>query len=267
MNVNPDGPPLALDQGEVVFDAVNFSYPPGQPLFRGLSFVAPGGRTTALVGPSGGGKSTMIALIERFYDVASGRILIDGQDISRVRLSSLRDQLALVSQETVLFNGTIRQNIRFGAPQASDADIEAAARSAMAHDFIMATPDGYETVIGDGAINLSGGQRQRIAIARAMLRDARILLLDEATSSLDSESEHQVQIALDRLMKGRTTIVIAHRLSTVLGADKIAVLVGGEIVEEGRHAELLAHGRHYARLYHLQFESRRKAAADPAATD
>jgi subfamily B ATP-binding cassette protein MsbA len=260
MNVNPDGPPLTLDRGEVTFEAVDFTYPAGHPLFRDLSFVAPGGRTTALVGPSGGGKSTMIALIERFYDVASGRILVDGQDISRVRLSSLRDQLALVSQETVLFNGTIRDNIRFGAPDASDADIETAARDAMAHDFIAAMPDGYDTAIGDGAVGLSGGQRQRIAIARAMLRDARILLLDEATSSLDSESEHQVQVALDRLMKGRTTIVIAHRLSTVLGADKIAVLVGGKIVEEGRHAELLARGQQYARLYRLQFESRRNAA-------
>ena len=264
MNTNPDGPPLLVTSGEVAFDGVDFTYPAGNPVFRHLDFVARGGRTTALVGPSGGGKSTMIALIERFYDVGAGRILVDGQDIATVKLTSLRDQMALVTQETVLFTDTIRQNIRFGRPDATDAEVEAAARGALAHDFIMATPLGYETVIGDGAAALSGGQRQRIAIARAMLRNAPILLLDEATSALDSESEHQVQVALDRLMHGRTTIVIAHRLSTVLGADNIAVLVGGKIIEEGRHTDLLARGQHYARLYHLQFEPRGKGAAEAA---
>jgi subfamily B ATP-binding cassette protein MsbA len=260
MNVNLDGPPLHASIGEVVFDHVDFSYPGGAEVIRDLSFVAPGGKTTALVGPSGGGKSTMIALIERFFDVDGGRILVDGQDVKAVNLSSLRDHMALVTQETVLFNDTIRQNIRFGRPGATDAEVEAAARSALAHDFIAAALNGYETVIGDGGAGLSGGQRQRIAIARAMLRNAPILLLDEATSALDSESEHQVQVALDRLMQGRTTIVIAHRLSTVLGADKIAVLVGGRIVEEGRHHELMQRNAHYARLYHLQFEPRKGAA-------
>jgi len=264
MNSNPDGPALAVRSGEVAFDAVDFAYPGGVPFFRHLDFVARGGKTTALVGPSGGGKSTMIALIERFYDVSAGRILIDGQDIATVKLTSLRDQMALVTQETVLFTDTIRQNIRFGRPDATDPEVEAAARAALAHDFIMATPLGYDTIIGDGAGALSGGQRQRIAIARAMLRNAPILLLDEATSALDSESEHYVQIALDRLMRGRTTIVIAHRLSTVLGADNIAVLVGGKVIEQGRHADLLAHGQHYARLYHLQFEPRAKDAAEAA---
>ena len=264
MNANPEGPALAVSKGEIVFERVDFSYPGGTEVVRGLDFVAPGGKTTALVGPSGGGKSTLIALIERFFDVAGGRITIDGQDISEVRLPSLRDNMALVTQETVLFNGTIRENIRFGRPDATDGEVEAAARAALAHDFILATPQGYETVIGEGAAGLSGGQRQRLAIARAMLRNAPILLLDEATSALDTESEQQVQVALDRLMRGRTTVVIAHRLSTVLGADKIAVLVGGRIVEEGQHADLLQRNANYARLYHLQFERRATPTAEAA---
>jgi ABC-type multidrug transport system fused ATPase/permease subunit len=172
----------------------------------------------------------------------------------------VRDAVALVSQDTYLFRDTIRENIRFGRPDASDAEIESAARAAMAHDFILATPAGYDTMLGPGGTELSGGQRQRIAIARAMLRDAPIILLDEATSALDTESEHQVQVAFDHLMDGRTTIVIAHRLSTVLHADKICVLVGGKVVEEGRHEELLAAGKQYARLYRLQFEGRRGEA-------
>jgi ABC-type multidrug transport system fused ATPase/permease subunit len=198
----------------------------------------------------------MIALIERFYDVNAGTIRIDGHDIAAVDIASLRDNLALVSQDIYLFRDTIRSNIRFGRPDATDAEIEQAARSAMAHDFIMATPDGYDTLLSDEAAALSGGQRQRIAIARAMLRNAPIILLDEATSALDTESEHQVQLAFDHLMEGRTTIVIAHRLSTVLHADKICVLVDGKLVEQGRHDELLALGKNYARLYRLQFESR-----------
>jgi ABC-type multidrug transport system fused ATPase/permease subunit len=187
-------------------------------------------------------------------------VSIDGQNIAKVKLSTLRDAIALVSQDTYLFRDSIRENIRFGRPNATDAEIEAAARAAMAHDFIMATSNGYETMLGPEGTQLSGGQRQRVAIARAMLRDAPIILLDEATSSLDSESEHQVQIAFDRLMQGRTTIVIAHRLSTVLHADKICVLVGGKIVEQGRHEELLALGKQYARLYRLQFEARTRSA-------
>ncbi len=260
---NEDGPALKVGKGDVVFDHVDFSYRDDgtAALFRGFDFTAAGGQTTALVGPSGGGKSTVISLIEQFFDVDGGRILIDGQNVAEVELSSLHDHMALVSQDTVLFHDTIRENIRFGRPDASDAEVERAAHDAMAHDFIMATEDGYNTRLGDNAMQLSGGQRQRIAIARAMLRDARIVLLDEATSALDTESEHQVQLAFERLRQGRTTIVIAHRLSTVLGADKICVMVDGHIVEQGRHGELLALGKHYARLYHLQFERHLTAGA------
>lgn len=261
MNTNPDGPDLKVAGGRVAFDKVDFAYRPDNPLFKGLDFVADAGQMTALVGPSGGGKSTIIALIERFYDVAGGAILVDGQDISKVRISSLRDQISLVSQDIVLFRDTIRENIRFGRPNATDEEIVAAAKDALAHDFILAMPEGYDTVLGEQGAQLSGGQRQRLAIARAMLRDARIILLDEATSALDSESEHQVQTAFDRLMTGRTTIVIAHRLSTILGADKICVLVNGKIVETGRHSELLAAGGRYAALYHLQFARRDRKSA------
>jgi len=256
MSANEDGPALQVTSGEVKFNGVDFAYRKEAPLFRGFNFTAGGGKTTALVGPSGSGKSTIISLIERFYDVQGGAISIDGQTISAVRLSSLRDQVALVGQDTYLFRASIRENIRFGRLDASDAEVEQAARQAMAHDFILGTAHGYDTELGGQGMQLSGGQRQRLAIARAMLRDAPIVLLDEATSALDSESEHQVQIAFDRLMQGRTTIVIAHRLSTVVHADKIAVLVDGKVVEEGRHDELLAANRQYARFYRLQFEPR-----------
>jgi len=252
MNPNTGGQRLAVTKGEVALDGVNFAYRDEAPLFRNFNFVAEGGKTTALVGPSGGGKSTIISLIERFYDPASGRVTIDGQDIAQVDVSSIRAHVALVTQDTYLFRDTIRENIRFGRPDATDAEVEQAARDAMAHDFILAAEKGYDTILGED-VQLSGGQRQRLAIARAMLRNAQIVLLDEATSALDSESEYQVQIAFDRLMQGRTTIVIAHRLSTVLHADKICVLVNGQIVEEGRHDKLLAKGAHYARLYRLQF--------------
>jgi ATP-binding cassette subfamily B protein len=260
MEMNSGGPRLAVDGGEVRFEKVDFSYRPKEPLFEDFEFVAEGRKMTALVGPSGSGKSTLIALILRFYDPRGGNILVDNQDIAKVDVASLHDQIALVSQEVVLFNDTIRQNIRFGRPDATDAEVEQAARDAMAHDFILAQSNGYDTLIGEQGGNLSGGQRQRIAIARAMLRDARIILLDEATSSLDSESEHQVQLAFDRLMQGRTTIVIAHRLSTVLGADKICVLANGKIVEEGNHSALLAADKLYARLYNLQFRQQAETA-------
>jgi ATP-binding cassette subfamily B protein len=260
MDINRGGPRLEIESGEVRFDKVDFAYRKSSPLFRKLDFLAEGGKMTALVGPSGGGKSSLISLILRFYDPSAGRVLIDGTDIAGVDISSLRAAIAFVSQEIVLFNDTVRENIRFGRPEASDADIERAAKDAMAHDFIEAMPKGYDTPLGEHGSQLSGGQRQRLAIARAMLRDARIILLDEATSSLDSESEHQVQVAFDRLMRGRTTIVIAHRLSTVLGANKICVLVDGKVVEEGRHAELLAAGKQYARLYNLQFRDQAEEA-------
>jgi subfamily B ATP-binding cassette protein MsbA len=264
MDIHRGGPQLEIGSGEVRFDKVDFAYRKPSPLFRKLDFLAEGGKMTALVGPSGGGKSSLISLILRFYDPSAGRVLIDGTDVAGVDIGSLRAAIAFVSQEIVLFNDTVRENIRFGRPDASDADIERAAKDAMAHDFIEAMPKGYDTPLGEHGSQLSGGQRQRLAIARAMLRDARIILLDEATSSLDSESEHQVQVAFDRLMRGRTTIVIAHRLSTVLGAHKICVLVDGKVVEEGRHSELLAAGKQYARLYNLQFRDQAEEAGRDA---
>jgi ATP-binding cassette subfamily B protein len=254
MDPNLDGPELTVTAGDIQFRDVTFGYRAKRPVLKAFDFTAVPGKVTALVGPSGSGKSTIISLIERFYDVQAGGIFIDDHDISKVRLASLRNNVALVSQDTVIFRATVRENIRFGRPSATDAEVEEAARNAMAHDFITNLPDGYDTELEAGGGKLSGGQRQRIAIARAMVRDAPIILLDEATSALDAESEHQVQVAFDRLMAGRTTIVIAHRLSTVLGADRICVVVAGEIVESGKHAELLALGKHYARIYHLQFE-------------
>jgi ATP-binding cassette subfamily B protein len=260
-------PALQIGPGEIVFDRVTFAYRPDTPLFRDLDFTAEAGRTTALVGPSGAGKSTVIGLIERFFEPQGGRVLIDGQDIAGVSVASLRQEIALVSQEVHLFSGTVRENIRYGRADATDAEVEDAARSALAHDFIMALPDGYETPVGEHGAQLSGGQRQRVAIARAMVRNARIVLLDEATSALDSESEHQVQVAFERLRQGRTTVVIAHRLSTVLNADRICVFLAGEIVEQGTHRELLAAGQSYARLYRLQFDPEARRQPEPDAEE
>ncbi|WP_350336095.1 ABC transporter ATP-binding protein [Coralliovum pocilloporae] len=251
----PDARPLSLSQGAVALDNVTFQYGSDSPILNGLSLKAEGGKTTALVGPSGSGKTTIINLILRFYDVGSGRIEIDGQEIASVTTTSLRDSIALVSQDTFLFSGTIRDNLRLGRPDASDTDIEAAARSAFAHDFITALDHGYDTEVGENGAQLSGGQRQRLAIARAILKDAPIVLLDEATSALDSESETKVQAAFDALSENRTVIVVAHRLSTVRNADKIAVLSEGTVVEEGSHTELLARKSHYAALYNLQFDA------------
>jgi ATP-binding cassette subfamily B protein len=248
----PGAGPLAVRRGEVRLEAVDFAYGE-RPVLEKLDLVAMAGEVTALVGPSGAGKSTVFSLIERFYDPDGGRVLIDGQDIRTVTSFSLRGAIALVTQDTFLFDGSIADNILDGRPGASREAVVEAARAANAHEFIEELEGGYDAPVGQGGGNLSGGQRQRVAIARAMLRDAPILLLDEATSALDAASEAKVQEALARLMKGRTTLVIAHRLSTVAGADRIHVMNAGRVVQSGRHGELLARGGLYADLYALQF--------------
>ena len=258
----PDAEPLRIAGGEIRFDNVRFGYQPHAVALDGITLTVPAGGTVALVGPSGAGKSTVLNLIPRFYDVSSGGIAIDGQDVRAVTLSSLRAALALVSQEASLFDDTVRANIAYGRLSASDAEIAAAAAAAGADRFIAELPHGYDTLVGEHGIRLSGGQRQRLAIARAMLKDAPILLLDEATSALDNESERQVQTALRRLMQGRTTLVIAHRLSTIVGADLICVMDRGRIVESGKHAQLLARGGLYARLYETQFAPDELATAE-----
>lgn len=250
--------PLNLSKGKIEFKDVNFHYgpafevegiePEAQPVLTDLSFIAPAGKMTALVGPSGGGKSTIIALLQRFYDVENGQVSIDGQNVSGVTVASLRENIAFVSQQPILFQGTIRENLRYARPKASDAELEAAAQAAQAHEFIVKLPQGYDTPLGENGANLSGGQRQRLSIARAIVRDAPILLLDEATSALDNESEAKVQKALDGLMKGRTTIVIAHRLSTIVNADQIMVIDNGQVVDKGTHKQLMKAGGTYARL-------------------
>jgi subfamily B ATP-binding cassette protein MsbA len=245
--------PLDIAGGEIRFDHVRFGYAPGAVALDDISLTIPAGRTVALVGASGAGKSTILNLIPRFFDVEEGSIAIDGQDIRSVTLASLRAAIAIVSQEVTLFDDTLRANIAYGRFGAPTADIEAAARAAGIEGFIRELRDGYDTQVGERGVRLSGGQRQRIAIARAMLKDAPILLLDEATSALDSESERQVQSALRTLIRGRTTLVIAHRLSTVQGADLICVIDRGRLVESGRHTELLARNGYYARLYAMQF--------------
>jgi subfamily B ATP-binding cassette protein MsbA len=261
----PGAQPLSVGTGEVRFEQVRFGYHPGAVALDEISLTVPGGGTVALVGPSGAGKSTMLNLIPRFYEVDHGAISIDGQDVRAVTLASLRGAIALVAQEVSLFDDTVRANIAYGRFGASGEEIEAAAAAAGADRFIRELPQGYDTLVGEHGVLLSGGQRQRLAIARAMLKDAPILLLDEATSALDSESERQVQAALRSLMRGRTTIVIAHRLSTVIGADLICVLDRGQVVETGRHAQLLARNGLYARLYETQFASERDIAATAAA--
>jgi subfamily B ATP-binding cassette protein MsbA len=257
----PDAAPLRLTHGEVRLDNVSFAYGDGAgAALHDVSLRAPGGKTCALVGASGAGKSTVLGLIPRFFDVDAGAVTIDGQDVRDVTVASLRASLALVSQEAVLFDDTVRANIAYGSPGASDADVIAAAEAAGADGFIRQLPEGYATPVGPRGTRLSGGQRQRVAIARAMLKDAPILLLDEATSALDTASERHVQTALRTLMRGRTTLVIAHRLSTVMDADIIHVLDGGRVVESGTHGELLARGGAYARLYRLQIADAPTAA-------
>src|SRR6266851_2359369 len=243
-------PPL---QREIRFADVHFGYGESRAVLRGINLTVPAGKLVALVGQSGGGKSTLTKLLPRFHDPTSGAVLWDGIDLRDARVVSLRRQLALVTQETVLFNDTVRYNITYGRPEATEEQLHDAARTALAHDFIVELPDGYDTIIGERGIFLSGGQRQRLAIARAVLIDAPVLVLDEATSALDAESEQLVQRAIANLIRDRTTIVIAHRLSTVRRADLIVVMERGQIIERGTHAELLARGGQYQRLYELQF--------------
>ena len=240
-------------EGKVSVDKVCFEYKQGVPALVDVSFRAEPGQMIAFVGPSGGGKSTIANLIPRFYDVNSGAIRIDGHDVRDVTMESLREQIGIVPQETMLFSTTVMENIRYGRLDATDDEVMAAAQAANADDFIMELPDGYATKIGERGLNLSGGQRQRIAIARAILKNPRVLILDEATSALDTESEKIVQSALDRLMVGRTSFVIAHRLSTIFEADQIFVVESGQIREHGTHAELLARNGLYSNLYNIQF--------------
>jgi len=251
----PGAPPLKVGSGNVRFENVGFAYEPERRILKGLSFEVPAGKTVAVVGPSGAGKSTISRLLYRFYDLSSGRITIDGQDISKVTQQSLRAAIGMVPQDTVLFNDTIRYNIRYGRWEASDAEVEEAAQLAQIDRFIRLAPKGYETEVGERGLKLSGGEKQRVAIARTILKAPPILLLDEATSALDSHTEKEIQDALERVSKGRTTLVIAHRLSTIVGADEIIVLDQGVIVERGTHQQLLAGNGLYASMWNRQREA------------
>lgn len=250
-----DAKPLAVGKGAIRFENVAFSYDPERPILTGLSFEVPAGQTVAVVGPSGAGKSTLSRLLYRFYDVSGGRITIDGQDIRGVTQASLRAAIGMVPQDTVLFNDTIRYNIRYGRWEASDAEVEDAAKLAQIDDFIRMAPKGYETEVGERGLKLSGGEKQRVAIARTILKAPPILLLDEATSALDSHTEKEIQDALERVSRGRTTLVIAHRLSTIVGADDIIVLDQGKLVERGTHHQLLLKGGLYASMWNRQREA------------
>jgi ATP-binding cassette, subfamily B, heavy metal transporter len=251
----PGAKPLIVTSGNVRFDDVRFAYDPDRPILKGLNFEVPAGKTVAIVGPSGAGKSTISRLLFRLYDVAGGKILIDGQDIRNVTQASLRASIGMVPQDTVLFNDTIRYNIRYGRWDATDGEVEEAARLAQIDNFIRMSPKGYDTQVGERGLKLSGGEKQRVAIARTVLKAPPILVLDEATSALDSHTEHEIQGALDRVSRNRTSLVIAHRLSTIVGADEIIVLDQGTIAERGKHVELLASGGLYASMWNRQREA------------
>ncbi|KAA0570771.1 ABC transporter ATP-binding protein/permease [Azospirillum sp. Sh1] len=259
----PDAKPLAVDGAELRFEGVEFGYDPRRPILKDVSFTVPAGKTVAIVGPSGAGKSTISRLLFRFYDVNGGRVMIDGQDIRDVTQSSLRASIGIVPQDTVLFNDTVFYNIAYGRPGASPAEVERAARLAHIHDFIMALPDGYQTTVGERGLKLSGGEKQRVAIARTILKDPAILLFDEATSALDTHTEREIQANLREVSRGRTTLVIAHRLSTVIDADEILVLEAGRVIERGHHADLLAARGAYAALWTRQQEASQAATGGP----
>ena len=252
-----DAAPLKVNGGEVRFENVFFAYDPARPILKDVSFTVPAGRMVAIVGPSGAGKSTISRLLYRFYDVTEGRVLIDGQDVRDVEQASVRQAIGIVPQDTVLFNDTIRYNIRYGRPDATDAEVEEAARMAQIHDFIAALPEGYDSQVGERGLKLSGGEKQRVAIARTLLKNPPILLLDEATSALDTHTEKEIQASLSVVSRDRTSLVIAHRLSTVVEADEIIVLDKGEICERGTHQDLLAKGGAYAAMWQRQQEAQR----------
>jgi ATP-binding cassette subfamily B protein len=257
----PDAPPLSDGPGRVSFEDVRFAYREDRQILQGISFTIEPGQTVAIVGPSGAGKSTISRLLFRFYDVTGGTVRIDGDDIREVSQTSVRAALGIVPQDTVLFNDTIYYNIAYGWPGASPSEVEAAARHASIHDFIMSLPDGYQTAVGERGLKLSGGEKQRVAIARTILKDPRIYVFDEATSALDSHTEQAIQQSLREVSRGRTTLVIAHRLSTIVDANQILVLEAGRIVERGSHGDLLARDGQYAAMWRRQQETREEEGA------
>jgi len=251
----PGAKPLRVKKGDIKFENVSFAYDPERPILKNVSFEVPAGKMVAIVGPSGAGKSTISRILFRFYDISRGRVLIDGQNIKDVTQASLRAAIGMVPQDTVLFNDTVEYNIRYGRPDASPAEVREAARLAQIHEFIVTLPQGYDALVGERGLKLSGGEKQRVAIARTILKSPPILMLDEATSALDSHTEKEIQDALELVAQNRTSLVIAHRLSTVVHADNIIVLDHGEIVEQGTHLELLAKGGLYASLWARQREA------------